>query len=312
MSELPVLPPRLKRGDTIGLFCPAGPVRDMQRLQAGIRMVQEQGFAVKIQGPAEPCDGYLADSDTRRAEHLHALWRDEEVKAIMAIRGGFGCLRMAGQLDWDLFRRHPKFFVGFSDTTVLLTGLLKQANLVSIHGPVMTSLAQSGEQDLFSLFSLLTGSFEERITIKGLEILRGGTGRGRLIGGNLTTLVHLLGTPWDLDWEGCILLLEDTNEPMYKLDRMLTQLALAGRLQRLAGVLIGDFNQGRDDSIANLRLQEAVWQRIMELAGPGYPVWAKVPVGHGSSNRALPVGMEAVMDSAAGVLHLQPQSVTMI
>lgn len=311
MPESPVLPPRLRRGDTIGLFCPAGPVRDVQRLHSGIKVIEDLGFKIKLRGPAEPRDGYLADSDARRAEHLHALWDDEEVKAILAIRGGFGCLRMIEHLDWELFRRQPKWLIGFSDVTILLNSLLHRSGLVSIHGPVATSLAQGDEPNQTALFSLLTGSVEERIRPKGLEILRGGTGQGRLVGGNLTTLVHLLATPWDTAWEGGILVLEDTNEPLYRIDRMLTQLALAGRLQGLAGLLLGDFDTGANE-VENLRLQEAVWSRVLELAGPGYPIWANSPVGHRERNLALPIGMEAMMDSGGGTLHLLPHSVTLV
>lgn len=308
-TELPVLPPRLRRGDAIGLWCPAGPVRDAERLRAGIRLIEGLGFAVKLRGPHAPGDGYLADSDERRAEHLHGLWNDEEVKALLAIRGGYGCLRMIGMLDWELFRRHPKWLVGFSDVTVLLNALVNRASLVAIHGPMATTLARSGEQGLVSLFAMLTGGFEERIRAKGLEVLRGGTGQGRLVGGNLTTLAHLLATPWESSWDGCIVVLEDTGEPLYRLDRMLTHLALAGRFDRLAGLVLGDFDVG-DDQLANLRLQEAVWSRVLELAPPGYPIWARFPVGHRERNLAVPFGMEAVMESS-GVLHLLSDSVTL-
>ena len=231
---------------------------------------------------------------------------------MLAIRGGFGCLRLMELLDMDLFKDHPKFLIGFSDVTVLLNGLLQQAGLVSLHGPVATSLARSDEASVASLFTLLTGNFSERIRPKGMEILRPGTGRGQLIGGNLTTLVHLLATPWDRDWDGCLLLLEDTNEPMYRLDRMLTQLALAGRLERLAGLLLGTFDAGSNDQVATLRLQEEVWARVMELAGPGYPIWAAFPSGHQEKNLTLPIGMEAIMESASGTLRLLPDSVEMI
>lgn len=308
MTERPVLPPRLRKGDTIGLWCPAGPVRDSERLQGGIKLIEDLGFVVKLRGPHTPGDGYLADSDKRRAEHLHGLWHDEEVKALLAIRGGYGCLRMIGLLDWELFRRQPKWLVGFSDVTVLLNALVNQAGLVAVHGPMATTLTRSGEQGLASLFALLTGGSEERVKVKGLEVLRGGTGRGRLAGGNLTTLVHLLATPWENRWDDCILVLEDTGEPLYRLDRMLTQLALAGRLDRLAGLVLGDFDTG-SDGLANLRLQEAVWSRVLELAPPGYPIWARFPLGHQDRNLSLPFGMEAVMESASGSLHLLTDSV---
>ncbi|MCL2789893.1 MAG: LD-carboxypeptidase [Desulfobulbus sp.] len=308
MSSQPVLPPRLRRGDTIGLFCPAGPVRDAERLRAGVRLIEDLGFMVQIQGPAAPGDGYLADSDEQRAAHLHELWSDAEVKAIVAIRGGYGCLRMIDRLDWDLFRQHPKFLVGFSDVTVLLNCLVDRAGLIAIHGPMAGTLARSDERSRASLFGLLTGTSEERIKPRGLEVLRGGTGRGRLIGGNLTSLLHLLATPWERSWDGCILVLEDTNEPLYRIDRMLTHLSLAGRLSRLAGLVLGDFDLG-GDHVGNLWLQEAVWARVLELAPPGYPIWARFPVGHRERNLALPIGVEAKMASDAGALELLSASV---
>ncbi len=309
MPELPILPPWLRRGDTIGLLCPAGPVRDVARLQAGIKIMEDLGFAVKLCGPTEPVDGYLAASDNQRAANLHGLWTDESVKAILAIRGGFGCLRMVESLDWQLFARHPKWLIGFSDVTILLQGLRERANLVSIHGPVASSLAKSDEASVHSLFSLLTGDITERIKPKGLEVLRSGRCRGQLIGGNLTTLVHLFATPWDCSWEGKVLLLEDTNEPLYRLDRMLTQLALSGKLEGLGGLILGEFDQG-EDNLANLRLQEALWTRVMEVVGPRYPVWGGFPVGHRQRNLALPIGMEVEMDSSTGSLHLITGSVT--
>lgn len=310
MGNKPYLPPPLKQGDTIGLFCPAGPARDEQRLRGGIELIRAMGFAVRVSGPtASGTGGYLADTDKHRVAHLEALWRDEEVKAILAVRGGFGCLRLLDRLDWSVFQRCPKFLAGFSDVTVLLNTLLHRAELVSIHSPVVTSLVRSDKASATTLFSLLTGGMAQAIRPRGLEILRGGIGTGRLVGGNLTSLVHLLATPWDHAWDKCILLLEDTNEPLYRLDRMLTQLALAGRLQRLAGLLLGTFDSGRDDSTGNHRLQEGVWNRIMELAGSDYPIWAAFPVGHREQNIALPIGMEAVMDSAAGALFFSPDSV---
>ena len=307
MPELPILPPWLKRGDTIGLVCPAGPVRDVVRLQAGIACIEQMGFKVQICGPAQPQDSYLAASDSERAANLHRLWSDERIKAIIAMRGGFGCLRLVDLLDWQLFARTPKWLVGFSDITLLLHGLLSRSNVVSVHGPVISSLAASDEASQHALFALLTGSFEERIKCKGVEILRGGEGRGRLIGGNLTTLVHALATPWDQNWEGAIVLFEDTNEPLYRLDRLLTQLALSGKLQRLSGLILGEFDVG-GDTLANLRLQEAVWLRVMELVGPGFPVWGNFPIGHRQRNLALPLGMEVMMDSGSGTLQLLPGS----
>lgn len=303
-----ILPPRLRRGEKIGLFCPAGPVRDRTGLNTGIRLIEELGFAVRVEGMVEAGGLYLADEDAGRAASLHRLWDDPEVRAILAIRGGFGCLRLLELLDWQMFAQRPKFLAGFSDVTLLLNTLAQRAGLVAIHGPMAATLGECDVPSLHSLFALLSGAFEERIQPRGLEVLRGGTGRGPLLGGNLASLVHLLATPWDVDWQGAILILEDTSEPLYRLDRMLTQLALAGRIESLAGLVLGEFaNSG--DSLADIRLHEALWARVLELAGPRYPIWANFPVGHGRRNLALPIGMEAEMDTSAGTLTLLADSV---
>jgi muramoyltetrapeptide carboxypeptidase len=141
-----------------------------------------------------------------------------------------------------------------------------------------------------------------------LEILRGGYGQGRLLGGNLATLCHLLGTAQQPQTEGCILFLEDTAEPLYKIDRMLTHLACAGLFNKINGLIIGLFDLGHEDRLATLRLNEQVWQRVLELCAAGnFPVWGGFPVGHQERNMALPLGMEAVMHSASGSLEFLPQ-----
>ncbi len=307
-----LLPPLLRRGETIGIFCPAGAVRGERgqaAMRAGIELIRAQGFLVKAQGAVVSEHAYLADTDAARAENFKALWFDEEVRAILAIRGGYGCLRLLERLDLAEMARRPKLLAGFSDLTVLLNPLAFQAGLLAIHGPVLCSLSRGGEESAASLFSALCGAFPEAIKAQGLEVLRGGCGRGRLAGGNLSCLCHMIGTPWGTSWEGCILLLEDTNEALYRVDRMLTQLKLAGRLDRLAGLILGAFDLGQGDRNADLRLQEAVWERAMELVPGTCPVWAAFPSGHGGRNLALPLGMEATMDSASGRLLLHPGSV---
>ena len=309
MAEHLRLPPPLRRGDTIGIFCPAGPPKNMTLLKQGLALLTEAGFQVREQGKITVSeDDYLADSDSARAEALHRLWADDEVKAVMAVRGGYGCLRLAPLLDMPLLQRHCKWLIGFSDLTLLLNHLHWQAGHVCLHGPMVSTLARCRKEDLHQLFCFLTGSFEENLRLSGLEILRGGSGQGRLVGGNLATLVHSIGTPWDNTWNGCMLLLEDTGEYLYRLDRMLTQLHQAGRFDRLAGLILGDFDSGAGNSTADLRLQEQVWQRVLELMPPGFPIWANFPAGHAGRNTPLPLGMEARMDSSSARLSLLTQS----
>ncbi|WP_028579139.1 S66 peptidase family protein [Desulfogranum japonicum] len=310
----PVFPRRLRRGDTIGLFCPAGPIHKSMEMERGIRVLTSMGFQVTIHGNMQCGHPYLADTDQARANAFLSLWHDEEVQALMAVRGGFGCMRLMDYLGLDSLQGQPKLLIGFSDITALLQGLLVHGNIVGIHGPVVTSLADQDENSTRSFFSLVTGEINTPIMPLNLEILRSGDAQGPLVGGNLTTLIHLMGTPWECPWDGAVLVLEDTGEVPYRLDRMLTQLACSGRLANLAGIILGTFDQGKEmDSLELLRLQEQVWTRVLELTQAyGYPVWGNFPIGHQKSNVGLPIGMEVQMNSSTGQLQLLQESVTLL
>ena len=242
MNNNTLIPSPLHRGDRIGLFAPAGPVRDQGRVEAGIRLLHDMGFQTRLLRASTPSHAYLAAADQDRADELLTLWRDDDVRALMALRGGYGCLRLMAHLDFSLFQARPKFLIGFSDLTVLLNGISQRTGLVTVHGPVVSSLAASDPDSLRSFASLLAGELHEYRLPRKIEILRPGQGSGILRGGNLATLVHLLGTPWDISWDGALLFLEDTGEPMYKIDRMLSQLFYAGRFNNLAGLLLGTFD----------------------------------------------------------------------
>lgn len=269
-----------------------------------MQILQEMGFRVKEfqeQGSSAP---YLAADDRCRLDGLHALLTDTDVQALLALRGGFGCLRIADRIDFDLIRTSRKFIIGFSDISVLLNAVNSRSGLVSIHGPVLTTLAVSDRRSTDSLLALLTRPLPATISTAGAVVLRPGRASGILRGGNLTTLVHLLGTPWEICWDQTLLLLEDTGEPMYKIDRMLTQLQLAGKLGRLAGILLGTFD-GAGDQQGNRALQEQVARRVLELTEQeATPVWSNVPVGHCRWNMALPLGVSMTMNSDSVELKL--------
>ncbi|PIE56814.1 MAG: LD-carboxypeptidase [Desulfobulbus propionicus] len=307
MTNRPTLPPPLRRGDCLGLFSPASPVRQPRVQEQATRILKEMGFTVKLaeQRPG-PCE-YLAGDDQWRADNLMRLWMDTAVKGLVAIRGGYGCQRMVDLLDLDALRSTPKRMIGFSDVSVLLN-VLADRGLVTLHGPVLTSLPTITDNSRQRFLTALTAEPQDLQLRQCLEVLRPGTARGRLLGGNLTTLVHLIGTRHEPRWDGALLLLEDTGEALYRLDRLLTQLQMTGILARLAGVLLGTFDLGPDDTVGNLRLQEGVWQRVLELTDH-CPVWGNFPSGHLTENWCLPLGMEATMDSRAGQLLFHPQSV---
>ena len=304
----PILPPRLRAGDSIGVFHPAGPIKDPATFESGLHILRELGLQVRHYHPDGSGPDYLAAGDEKRVRELHALWADDEVKGLIAARGGYGCLRIINQLDLDFLHSHPKWLIGFSDLTVLLNGIFTKTGLITMHGPMVSSLPRLEGVSLDNFKEQLAGKFGNCTNIAGLEILRGNTGQGCFVGGNLTTLTHLIGTPWQPRFAGNILFLEDTAEPGYKLDRMLTHLSSCGLLDNLSGLILGIFDPGHDDRLEMIRLNEQIWERVLELTkSTSYPIWGGFPLGHQRHNQPLPIGMEAVMDSVTGSLVFLPQ-----
>jgi muramoyltetrapeptide carboxypeptidase len=181
--------------------------------------------------------------------------------------------------------------------------------MIGLHGPVVSTLPQIDQLSRERFFSLLTGSYLPCPVAGQVEILNSGTGCGPIVIGNLTTLVHLIGTPYEPVFSGAILIIEDTGESMYRIDRMLTHLACGGKLANLAGLILGVFDCG-DDHKDNVRLQKQIFERVSELTiNSAYPVWGSFPVGHSTRNYTIPYGMVATMDSTQGLLHLHPEKV---
>ncbi len=294
-----ILPPRLKTGDTIGLVSPAGPVKNAELFGAGVSALKNMGFKVRYNQIGTESDDYLAASDEYRAQEFNKLWADTEVNGLMAVRGGYGSLRMVKALDMGMIRNNPKILVGFSDITVLLTAIMKETGLVTFHGPVLTTLDSLNDSSRLAFFEMLTSKKAHKIELaseesEDLKILKKGKTKGRLIGGNLTNLVHLISTPYELNWDGSILFIEDVGEAPYRIDRMLTHLAEAGRLEGLAGLLLGSISEGDEDKCDT----EACFKRVMEiLEDVNIPIWGNFPVGHGVRNHILPLGVEVEMNS---------------
>lgn len=296
----PLYPAPLKKGDTIGVIAPAGQLQDETRFMQGVRILQGMGFQVKFPRDLWPGPEYLADSDDKRGYEFNRLIRDEEISGLISMRGGYGCLRMLGKIDIALVARNPKILVGFSDITILQNYLFEQTGLVTFHGPVVTSLGGATEDSLASFYYSLTNVKAHSIGSKDIEILRGGADiTAPLIGGNLASLVTLLGTNYDFAWDNKIVFLEDINEPVYKIDRMLTQLQLAGKLTNIAGLILGDFSMSASvDDKEQLRYRQSVWNRVLELCpAHSVPIWANFPSGHCSCNLTFPLGAVAEMQS---------------
>jgi len=302
-----IFPPSITKGDTIGLVAPAGPITNKSNFTAGIRILEKRGFAVKYSRHLVNAKGYLAGSDQERADDFNRLWADPEVKGIVAARGGYGSMRMLDLIDMKQIRKNPKILIGFSDLTVLLAAIHKKTGLVTYHGPVVTTLASIDKKSQAGFFNALAGKTPDLIKPAGIKIVKKGRAKGVLQGGNLTTLVHMIGTPYEFSWDKAILFIEDIGESPYRLDRLLTHLDRAGRLQKIRGLILGTFSD--ENRKENGRMQRSVQERIIELLGEcDIPVWAGFPVGHSRRNLTLPVGAEVEMDTSAGRLALYRRS----
>lgn len=294
-----LIPTAVKKGQVLGVIAPAGQMHDLERFRKGVQIIKEMGFELKFPRDLWPGKHYLADSDENRAAEINAFFKDDEVAGLISLRGGYGCLRLLDKLDLTLISKKPKLLVGFSDITILQNHLFNAIGLVSLHGPVLTSLCDVTNDSLGRLYQAMTGNWQRSIAGSSLEILRDGPEEtGPIIGGNLASLITLLGTEYDNSWEGKIVFLEDTNEPLYKIDRMLTQLHLAGKFNGIKGLILGDFSITSNlDELEKLRYKEAIWYRVLELLEKeNIAIWANFPCGHCEVNLTLPFGWSATMD----------------
>ncbi len=306
-------PPRLKQGDWVGLVNPASATFVTQDLEVASEVLAAMGLQVKRGAHVLSRYGYLAGRDQDRAADLTTMFTDPEVKGILAVRGGWGCARLLPHLDFDLIRRHPKVLLGYSDVTALLLAIHARTGLATFHGPVGIS-SWPDFSVAYSRRVLFDGEAVAMAnpTDKGEQLvqtdyrvatLTAGRARGRLLGGNLTVLSHLVGTPYLPEWDGAILFLEDIGEDIYRVDRMLTQLGQAGILKRLAGVVFGTCKDCKPggDGYGSLTLEEVLADHITAL---GVPAYAGAAFGHVSKQFTLPVGVEAEIDATAGSLRL--------
>lgn len=290
-----LIPPNLPPKGTIGIIAPSGLPQDSVNFYQSVTLLREKGYRVKFPRNLWPGYGYLADTDKARVDELHKMVADTEVDAIICLRGGYGTLRLLPLLDFEEIRKYPKYISGFSDISLLQNVLLDKIGLPAIHGPVMTSLSKGSQECFTSMEALFHGYTELMFRQKGLELLHGESEvRGQLIGGNLASLVSLLGTPYDFSWKNKVIFLEDIGEPLYKIDRMLTQLRLAGKFEEAAALLIGDFTIDTNHPAAQKRTYtENVWGHIVHIVRHrNIPVIAGVASGHCDENHALLLGAE--------------------
>jgi len=294
--------PALPAEGVIGLIAPAGPAS--LDTDSAIQWMRARGYSLRIfPGVAEKED-YLAGSDEVRLNDLHAAFADNEIDAILCLRGGYGSPRLLDRIDFDLLRRHPKPFVGYSDITALHLAINRYAGFMTFHGPMLNADLLGGKQQPTesSLFSLLRGQLKAGSVLQHpvaypLTTIEPGVACGQLLGGNLSMIATTMGTPYEINADGIILFIEDVNEPLYRIDRLLTQLRLAGKLGRLRGVLVGDVAGVDAQALAQLLRQTFAALRIPVLAG-----WRS---GHCDPNLTLPMGATVRLDAGAKELILE-------
>jgi len=289
-----IKPPRLKQGDTIGIVAPASHF-DLEKFNRGIAVLESMGFNTSVPEKLFTKKGYFAGSDLERAESVNGYFADTSIKAIMCARGGYGSIRILSLLDYKTIQKNPKIFIGFSDISALLSTMYLKCGLVTFHGPTVTTLGNSDNRTKDSLLSMITSVEKPEIAMKSGITIQPGSASGPVLGGNLNTLCHLLGTRFQPDFKDCILFLEDRGEAPYKIDRMLSQMKLAGCFNGLAGLILGNFEDcGDTDDIIRIAGDIFKDDKIPMLAG--------LAVGHGKRNITIPTGLNATLNADLKVL----------
>ncbi|HYG61250.1 MAG TPA: LD-carboxypeptidase [Thermoanaerobaculia bacterium] len=314
-----VRPRRLQPGDTVGLVDPASAVWEPMNVEIVTESLAALGFKTKRGAHLLARRGYFAGTDEQRAADLNAMFADPEVRAIQCVRGGWGSARLLSLLDWNTIARSPKILLGYSDITALLLALHAKTGLVTFHGPVGLSqwnpfsvgyIKRVLQEAQAVTFENLKEIDEDDLTVveNRVQTLRPGTARGRLLGGNLTVLTSLVGSDYLPDWDGCILFLEDVEEAPYRIDRMLTQLRLAGILRKARAVIWGNCTGCRPgEGYGSLTVTDVLQDHLLPL---GVPVWSGAMIGHIDRQFTLPVGLEVEVDATAGTIRMLEPAVT--
>jgi muramoyltetrapeptide carboxypeptidase len=295
----PLKPPPLRAGDKIGIVASAGAVEG-ELLRQGSNAIVQAGFHVELAQGILERKGYLAGDKSLRTKALQDFFCRPDIKAIFCARGGFGSVQLLPLLNAETIKRHPKIFVGYSDVSILLNWFLQQCGMVTFHGPMVAKELARGlegrNRDFF--WDTLLGK-NSQWKIETGEAIRPGTAEAPLVGGCLSAIVTTLGTPYEIGTAGKILFLEDVGEKPYRIERMLTHLQMAGKLEGIAGVILGDFVECEGEG--EVGLQQIFKEFFRKVS---YPVVSGLAAGHGEVNLLLPFGVTMALNGKAGILSL--------
>lgn len=302
MTEIQ-FPPFLHAGDKIGITAPASVVR-YEDILPGIRLFTESWVLEVVEGKTlHSAFNQFSDTDENRLAEFQQMLDNPSVKAIIAARGGYGCSRIVDRLDFSQFLKSPKWIVGFSDLTVFLSRIYK-LGYAGIHAPMAKSITnEGGTLAAESLKQMLFGELPS-YAIAAHDFNRPGTANSEVVGGNLCMLAHMIGTETEIDTNGKILFIEDIGEYYYNLDRMMIQLKRSGKLDNLAGLIVGQFTDMKDN------IQPTFGKNANEIiqeysAAYHYPVCFDFPVGHVADNRAMGVGMHASLEVSETIVDFR-------
>jgi muramoyltetrapeptide carboxypeptidase len=307
-----VKPKRLEPGDTVGLIEPASSTFESMKIQIAIEVIEALGLKAKPAPHVSDRYGYLAGKDKDRAADVNQMFADPSVKAVVAVRGGWGCARLLPHLDFGVIAKNPKILVGYSDLTAMLLPVFARTGLVTFHAPMGASSWNDFNVDYLKrvLFNAEAVTFENLREMKDtlvqvenrVETITPGVARGRLLGGNLSVLAGIVGTGYLPDWTGAILFVEEVEENIYRVDRLLTQLRLAGILNKVRGVVFGNCTRcepGR--GFGSLTLEEVLDDHVKVL---GVPAWSGAMIGHIERQFTLPEGLDVEIDATKGTITM--------
>ena len=312
---MPIIkPPRLKKGDVIGLVAPASTPSPNEKIEKGVRYLEQLGYRVKLGKYVTQVLGYLAGTDDQRVSDFNEMLRDKNVKAIFALRGGYGTPRLLKRVDYAAARRNPKIIVGYSDLTALQLALFKKIGLVTFSGP-MVAVEMWNAMDPYTeehFWRILTSTKEIGAMLspenEPLRLMNPGKTEGRLLGGNFSLMASLMGTPYLPNLAKSLLVLEDVDEAPHRIDRMFAQLHNAGVLKKISGLILGKFTDCVPSDPAKPHLTvEQVLQDVSQRVK--CPVISNFQYGHIPRKLTVPLGLKARIDSAKGLIEVEEAGV---
>jgi muramoyltetrapeptide carboxypeptidase len=300
-----VKPPVLRRGDRVGLIAPASPL-DPSEIDDGVAHLASFGLVPVLGEHARAKNGYLAGTDTQRAADFNKMARDASIRAIVALRGGYGAMRILDALDYDAIRRDPKIVMGYSDITAIVNAIATRSGVIAFHGPVAShGSSYSGVARAYFARTLMSAEPIGTLHVAHPHVITSGRAAGRLAGGNLTLAASLAGTPYAIPSRDTIFFLEDTHEEPYQIDRLLTQLQLAGSFRGVRGMVVGQRTYCTGDAPTPLAA-DVIDERVRAL---GCPALAGAPIGHIATQWIVPIGAHAELNASEGTLTI-PEAVT--